>query len=109
MYLYCSQAKDFRLIMEGTCPELVELNSIIHQPLSCRSIFSNDIPLRKLKTSVYVYHCPSDEDSRSRSLFFDWKRVSQDFDSGKYHLLWLSHKFPIQQKVCHRAKRSDNL
>ncbi|KAH6776509.1 hypothetical protein C2S52_014070 [Perilla frutescens var. hirtella] len=91
------EANNFRLIMEGTCPELVELNSIIYQPLSCRHIFTNALPLRKLKTSIYLHHCPSDEDFRHHSLF-DWKGISQDFDSGKYHLLWLIHKFPIQQK-----------
>lgn len=108
MSLECSQAKNFRLIMEGTCPELVDLNPTIYQPLSCRSIFSKALPSRKLNISMYLYHCPSDADCRSRSLFFEWKGNSQDLNSGKYHLLWLSHKFPIQQKVCCNHAKINN-
>lgn len=109
MSLEYSQTKDFRLIIESTCPELIDLNPTIYQPLSCRSIFSNALPSRKLNIPIYLYHCPSDEDSRSRSLFFDWKRNSQDLNSGKYHLLWLIHKFPIQQKVCCQSKIINDL
>ncbi|KAI3465390.1 hypothetical protein Pfo_022053 [Paulownia fortunei] len=102
------EAKNFRLIMEGIPPKLVDLDSTIYQPLSCRSIFSNALPLRRMKTSIYLYHCPTDEDSRSHSLFFDWKGNSQKLDSGKFHLLMLTHKFPIQQKFQgDLAKRSN--
>ncbi|KAK4429060.1 CST complex subunit CTC1 [Sesamum alatum] len=99
------EAKDFTLIMEGIPPDLVDLDSIIYQPLSCRSIFSDGQPLRTMKISIYLYHCPTD-DSRSHSLFFDWKRNSQELDSGKFHLLMLTHKYPIQRKFQgDRAKR----
>ncbi|XP_057793965.1 CST complex subunit CTC1 isoform X2 [Salvia miltiorrhiza] len=103
------EAKDYRLIMEGTCPELVDLNPTIYQPLSCRSIFSNSFPSRKLNISIYLYHCPSDEDSRSRSLFFDWKGNSQDLNSGRYHLLWIIHKFPIQRKFLGDLAKRHNM
>lgn len=93
--------------MEDTRTELTDINSTIYQPLSCRSILSNALPLRKLNTSIYLYHCPSDGDSRSRSLFFECKGNSQDFDWEKYHLLWLTHKLPAQQKVCCHAKIND--
>ncbi|KAK6160745.1 hypothetical protein DH2020_004126 [Rehmannia glutinosa] len=91
-------AKDFRLIMEGMPPKLVDLDSTIYRPLSCRSIFSNVLPLTRMKISTYLYHCKTDEDSRSRSLFFDWEGNSQELDSGKFHLLMLTHKFPVQKK-----------
>ncbi|PIN11237.1 hypothetical protein CDL12_16163 [Handroanthus impetiginosus] len=91
-------AKDFTLIMEGITPKLVELDTTMYQPLSCRSIFSNALPLRRMKTSIYLDHCPTDEDSRSRSLFFDCKQNSQELDSGIFHLLMLTHKFPVLQK-----------
>ncbi|KAL1539556.1 CST complex subunit CTC1-like isoform X1 [Salvia divinorum] len=103
------ETKDFRLIMESTCPDLIDLNPTIYQPLSCRSIFSNALPSKKLNISIYLYHCPSDEDSRSHSLFFDWKRNSQDINSGKYHLLWLIHKFPIQQKFLGDLAKRPNM
>ncbi|KAL9172439.1 hypothetical protein ABFS82_03G047100 [Erythranthe guttata] len=89
------EAKKFRLIIEGIPPKLVDLDSTIHQPLSCRSIFSNDLPLEKMKTSIYLY---ADKDSRSCSLFFDSKGNSHELENGKYHLIMLTHKFPIQQK-----------
>ncbi|GFP86506.1 cst complex subunit ctc1 [Phtheirospermum japonicum] len=91
-------AKDFRLIMECTPPKLVDLDSTIYQSLSCRSILSNALPLRKTKMSIYLYHRKSDEDSRTRSLFFDWIENSQELESGKFHLLMLTHKFPAQLK-----------
>lgn len=88
--------------MEGIPPKLVDmkvdLDSTIYQPLSCRSIFSDALSLRKMKTSVYLYHCP-DDDSWSRSLFFDWKENSQELENGKFHLFILTHKYPLQQKV----------
>lgn len=102
--LDCSQGKEFNLVMEGRCTEMADLSSTIYQPLSCRSIFSNALPSRTLNTSIYLYDCSSDEAPRSRSLFFECKGNSQDFDSEKYHLLYLTHKFPIQQKVCCHAK-----
>ncbi|KAL3655225.1 hypothetical protein CASFOL_001011 [Castilleja foliolosa] len=92
------EAKGFRLIMECTPPKLVDLDSTIYQPLSCRNIFSNSLLLRKTKMSVYLFHRKSDEDSGTRSLFFDWKENSQELESGMFHLLMLTHKFPAQQK-----------
>lgn len=104
MSLDCSQVKDFKIIMEDRVPEMADLSSTIYQPLSCWSIFSNALPSRKLNASIYLYHCSSDVDPRSCSLFSQCKGNSQDFDSEKYHLLYLTHKFPIQQKVCRHAK-----
>ncbi|KAK6139036.1 hypothetical protein DH2020_027222 [Rehmannia glutinosa] len=49
-------AKDFRLIMEGMPPKLADLDSTIYRPLSCRSIFSNVLPLTRMKISTYLYH-----------------------------------------------------
>ncbi|KAL0288373.1 UNVERIFIED_CONTAM: CST complex subunit CTC1 [Sesamum angustifolium] len=101
------EAKDFTLIMEGIPPDMVDADSTICPPLSCRSIFSNAQPLRTMKISIYLHHWPTD-DSRSHSLFFDWKGNSQELDSGKFHLLMLTHKYPIQQKFQgDQAKRSN--
>ncbi|KAK4390602.1 CST complex subunit CTC1 [Sesamum angolense] len=101
------KAKDFTLIMEGIPPDMVDADSTICPPLSCRSIFSNAQPLRTMKISIYLHHWPTD-DSRSHSLFFDWKGNSQELDSGKFHLLMLTHKYPIQQKFQgDQAKRSN--
>ncbi|PIN11238.1 hypothetical protein CDL12_16164 [Handroanthus impetiginosus] len=57
----------------------------------------------------YLYHCPTDEDSRSRSLFFDCKQISLELGSGIFHLLMLTHKFPILQKVRFDAKKKVQL
>ncbi|KAL6548854.1 hypothetical protein OROHE_008699 [Orobanche hederae] len=92
------EANDFRLIMEGMPPKLADLDSTIYRPLSCRSIFSNAPTLRRVKMSIYLYHYPTDEDSWSRSLFFDSKENHQELCGGKFHLLRLTHKFPMRQK-----------
>ncbi|KAL8523974.1 hypothetical protein ACS0TY_013800 [Phlomoides rotata] len=93
------EAKDFKIIIEGIPPKLVDMDSTIYQPLSCQSLFSNALPLERLKKSIYLCHCPSDENSESRSHFFHRReKNSLDFDSGKYHLLVLTHKFPVLQK-----------
>ncbi|KAL0360789.1 UNVERIFIED_CONTAM: CST complex subunit CTC1 [Sesamum radiatum] len=102
------KAKDFMLIMEGIPPNMVDLDLTICPPLSCRSIFSNAQPLRTLKISIYLYHWPAD-DSRSHSLFFDWKGNSQELDSGKFHLLMLTHKYPIQQKFQGDGTKRSNM
>ncbi|XP_011083799.1 CST complex subunit CTC1 [Sesamum indicum] len=101
------EAKDFTLIMEGVPPDLVDSDSTICQPLSCQSIFSTAQPLRTMKISIYLYHCSTD-DSRSHSLFFDGKGDLLELDRGKFHLLMLTHKYPIQQRFQgDRAKRSN--
>ncbi|KAL6493247.1 hypothetical protein OROGR_033006 [Orobanche gracilis] len=92
------EANDFRLIMEGMPPKLADSDSTIYRPLSCRSIFSNAPTLRRVKMSVYLYHYPTDEGSKSRSLFFDWKENHQEICGGKFHMFRLTHKFPMRQK-----------
>ncbi|KAL0438659.1 UNVERIFIED_CONTAM: CST complex subunit CTC1 [Sesamum latifolium] len=92
------KAKDFTLIMEGIPPDMVDSDLTICPPLSCRSIFSNGQPLRTMKISIYLYHWPTD-DSRSHSLFFDWKGNSQELDSGKFHLLMLTHNIPFSKSL----------
>ncbi|XP_051123646.1 CST complex subunit CTC1 isoform X2 [Andrographis paniculata] len=92
------EVRGFTLIMEGIPPKLAALDSSIYPLLSCQSIFSKSLPSRRTETSIYLYQRLSDEDTRSCSIFFDWKRICQGLDSGKFHLLMLMHKYPVQRK-----------
>ncbi|KAG8389990.1 hypothetical protein BUALT_Bualt01G0036800 [Buddleja alternifolia] len=91
------EAKDSIVIMEGIPQKLVDLNSIA-DPLSCQSIFNTTSLVRKTNISLYLHQDPSGEDSRSRSLFSDLSGYAHELESGKFHLLMLTHKFPIQLK-----------
>ncbi|XP_073294227.1 CST complex subunit CTC1 isoform X1 [Primulina huaijiensis] len=93
------EAKDFIIIIEGKPGKLVRLDLHREQLLSCRSIFDNASLPRRMKLSPCIYLKPSSEDSNLNpwSLLCDHKRNLQEHESGKFHLLLLTHKFPVQQ------------
>ncbi|XP_022879926.1 CST complex subunit CTC1-like [Olea europaea var. sylvestris] len=94
------EVKDFIVVMEGIPERTLNLDVLSDNSLSCQSIF-NDAPLvRKMETSLYIYCHRTGEDSRNHpcSLFFDWKENFDELEGGRFHLLMLTHKFPIQCK-----------
>ncbi|KZV28878.1 hypothetical protein F511_13673 [Dorcoceras hygrometricum] len=95
------KAENFIIIAEGKPEMLVQFDLQPEQSLSCRSIFGNDSLTRRMKLSPYLYRKPSSDDSKVDpwSLLYDQKRnlQEQDYESGKFHMLLLTHKFPIQQ------------
>ncbi|CAA0811904.1 Unknown protein [Striga hermonthica] len=107
--VYRSQAKGFRLVIEGMHPKLVDFDSTIYQPLSCRSIFSNALPLKRMKLSIYLCNCLIDEDSRGHSVFFELNEKSEKLENAKFHLLLLTYKFPIKQKFQGDLAKGSNM
>ncbi|GER36343.1 CST complex subunit CTC1 [Striga asiatica] len=103
------EAKGFRLVIEGMLPKLVDLDSTIYQPLSCRSIFSNELSLKRMKLSIYLFNCLIDGDSRGHSVFFELNEKSQKLENAKFHLLLLTHKFPIMQKFQGDLAKGSNM
>ncbi|XP_073142010.1 CST complex subunit CTC1 isoform X2 [Henckelia pumila] len=93
------EAKDFTIIIEGKPEKLVGLDLHPEQSLSCRSIFGNASLTRRMRLSPYLYLKPGSEDYNLDpwSLLCDDKRNLQEHESGKFHLLLLTHKFPVQQ------------
>ncbi|KAL2455141.1 conserved telomere maintenance component 1 [Abeliophyllum distichum] len=93
------EVKDFIIIMEGIPERLLNLDILSDESLSCQSIFGDAPLVRKMETSLYLY-CRRGEGSRNhpRSLFFDWKENFDELEGGRFHLLMITHKFPIQCK-----------
>lgn len=102
LYLHSFQVKDFIVVMEGIPERTLNLDVLSDKSLSCQSIFDDAPLVRKMETSLYIYCHRTGEDSRNHpcSLFFDWKENFDELEGGRFHLLMLTHKFPIQCKVC---------
>ncbi|EPS66951.1 hypothetical protein M569_07829, partial [Genlisea aurea] len=93
------EAKDFKLIIEGM-PTGTEsdLNFTSDRPFSCRSLFGDALSRKQIDISVYLSYHPDHENiSRRYSCFFGDENCAK-LDRGRFHLLSISHKFPIQRK-----------
>lgn len=95
------QVADFSLVIEGM-PQSVGCIGLLDNDLfSCRTIF-HFIPLaRKMNLTVYVYFRLRNSMCRNLPIYpctgpgEDLKRL----ESGMFHLLLVTHKFPVLQKV----------
>ncbi|XP_059636886.1 CST complex subunit CTC1 isoform X2 [Cornus florida] len=94
------QVNDFTLVTEGKHEEVGHLGLLFKDSFSCRSIF-NWVPLaREIKLAIYLHFYLRSRKS-SNSLFYpsiNWKGNFEELESGGYHLLWVTHKFPLLQK-----------
>ncbi|KAF3446226.1 hypothetical protein FNV43_RR11405 [Rhamnella rubrinervis] len=100
---------DYSLVIEGMPGQLDHFRWIQNELFSCRSIF-NFIPLaREINLTVYVcFHLGS---ATCRNFPFyprsKSKEVFQRPESGIFHLLYVTHKFPLLQKFQGDAVISD--
>ncbi|MED6146720.1 hypothetical protein PIB30_037260 [Stylosanthes scabra] len=87
----------------GDCLELLEINS-----LSCRTIFNSTQPAieRELSSSIFVYFHWNNAKCRKFSLYPSINKKNESLipDPGCYHLLRVSHKFPLQGKYSNIMK-----
>lgn len=86
--------------MEGK-PERVDSLGLHTEPFLCRNIFSSIPLIREMKLANYLFfHL---EDTKSRNFPFHVgvknKENFEELQSGRFHLLLVTHKYPEQQKV----------
>ncbi|KAL5558189.1 hypothetical protein UlMin_034400 [Ulmus minor] len=90
---------DYSLVIEGI-PGGVDRSEYTDKPFSCRSIFDFNPLAREMNLTVYAYFHLQNATCRNFSIFPDIRsgEVCKRLDSGVYHLLRVTHKFPVLQK-----------
>ncbi|GLT57904.1 hypothetical protein SLA2020_308410 [Shorea laevis] len=91
---------DYGLIVEGI-PEPVNSSKLIqNKSFSCRSIF-HYLPLaRGRNLAIFLYFHLSNATSRNLPLYpsVDCKANFKEIEKGTFHLIRITHKFPLLQK-----------
>lgn len=87
--------------MEGTSDRADHFKSVPTGLFSCKSIFNNAIAAEERKLAMFLYCRLKDELYRSRP-GFNWEENLEDL-SGRFHLINVTHIFPVLQKVCSYA------
>ncbi|XP_031273380.1 CST complex subunit CTC1 isoform X2 [Pistacia vera] len=91
---------DYGLMVEGI-PEVVDRLGLPGKELfSCRSIFNCAPPTRKENLSIILHFHMSKATSRNLPFYpsVDWTNDFKEFESGTFHLIRVTHKFPLLQK-----------
>lgn len=97
---FAFQVVDYILIIEGM-PGQVNYSGLIDKPFSCRSIFNFVPSARAVNLAVYVEFHLRNTACRNLS-FYPHMESGEDLErleSGIYHLLHVTHKFPVLGKV----------
>lgn len=96
------QVKKFTLSMEGIPKKMDHMNLLQNEPFTCRHIFTSGPSIREINMSLHLSYNVADKISIDHPVSdcINMKETFQELESGKFHLLWIKHKFPILQKVC---------
>ncbi|KAL7262069.1 hypothetical protein ACSBR1_000450 [Camellia fascicularis] len=94
------EVNEFSIVMEGI-PEKVDCSGLhLNESFLCRNIFGS-IPLRReIKLAIYLLYHFRDTKLRNQP-FHSCIKGNGNFDelqSGRFHLLLVTHKYPVQQK-----------
>ncbi|XP_024970942.1 CST complex subunit CTC1 [Cynara cardunculus var. scolymus] len=94
------EINNFSVVMEGFPRQLKHLESLEDEPFSCGNIFGHFQLARRKRFTIYIYCYMRDAKSRNHILCpsMDGEDNLKELESGRFHLLWLMHKFPVQQK-----------
>jgi hypothetical protein len=101
-FILAFQVIDYSLIIEGV-PNLIDhLGSLDDEPVSCRSIFQCIPPPRDINLAVYIYFNLRNATCRNLPFYtcIDKKDDFEKLEGGAFHLLRVTHKFPLLHKVC---------
>ena len=95
------QVNDYSLVMEGMPDHLDHFGLVEMEPFSCRSIFESSPLVREISLTMYVYF-----HLRKSSLqkflvhpHMNLKDNLKELEDGRFHMLHVTHKFPVLQKV----------
>ncbi|XP_019427330.1 PREDICTED: CST complex subunit CTC1 isoform X2 [Lupinus angustifolius] len=94
------EVKHYDIVVDGI-GELVNHSKLLESwSLSCRKIFNCTQATRKSSTSIFAYFLWKNANCRKFSLYPYCNRTNETgiLESGSYHLLRVSHKFPVQEK-----------
>lgn len=102
---------DYDVIVDDIGKLMDQLELLESESLSCRAIFNCTQVERKLSTSIFVYCLWKNAKCRNFPLYpnIDSKNETKILESGSYHLITVSHKFLLQEKVCFNCILSQKL
>ncbi|KAJ9567422.1 hypothetical protein OSB04_003388 [Centaurea solstitialis] len=94
------EINNFSVVMEGFPRQLENLEPLNDEPFSCRNIFNHFQLAGRKRITIYILCYMKDTKSRNHILCpsMDREENFKELESGRFHLLWLMHKFPVQQK-----------
>nr|XP_043616294.1 CST complex subunit CTC1 [Erigeron canadensis] len=95
------EINDFSVVMEGFPRQLEHLELLNEEPFSCEHIFNHFHLAGKKRISIYAHFYMKDVKSRNHILCpsMDMKENFKELEHGRFHLLTVVHKFPVQQKL----------
>ncbi|CAH1429936.1 unnamed protein product [Lactuca virosa] len=105
------EINDFSVVIEGFPRQLQHLQSLNNDPFSCKNIFNHFQLTRRKQFTIYIYCYIRDTKSRNHILYprMDKEEKYKEIESGNFHLLYLMHKFPLQQKFAGDDVATNNL
>ncbi|XP_021647982.2 CST complex subunit CTC1 isoform X2 [Hevea brasiliensis] len=91
---------DYNLIVEGT-PDLVDHTGLPDsESLSCRHIFYHTPWAREMKLTIYISFRLGNATCRNLPFYpcVDWNNEFMELQGGRFHLICVTHKYPVLQK-----------
>jgi len=93
---------DYEVLMDSIDELVDQIESLGSESLSCSTIFNCSKAERELCTPFFV--CCHWKNAKCRKIplysCINSKNENETLEPGSYHLLRVSHKFPLQEKVC---------
>ncbi|KAA8537704.1 hypothetical protein F0562_027306 [Nyssa sinensis] len=94
------EVNDFTLVAEGKPEQVNHFGLLFNESFACRSVFKC-VPLsRKINLGIYIHFYLRETKSRNHPFHsrMSWKGNFEELESGRFHLLRVTHKFPSLQK-----------
>lgn len=95
------QVTDFDVVVDSIGELVDQIELLGSESLSCRTIFNCTKAEGELSTSIFVYCHWKNAKCKNIPLYscINSKNETETLEPGSYHLLRVSHKFPLQEKV----------
>lgn len=101
LIVFVFQVIDYSLVIEGMPGRPDHPGLIENKLFSCRSVFHSTQLAREVNLTVYVYFFLGSATCRNIPFYPHKKEQYQRPESGIFHMLYVTHKFPVLQKACH--------
>ncbi|TKY68592.1 CST complex subunit CTC1 [Spatholobus suberectus] len=102
------EVMDYDVIVDGIGELVDQFELLGSESLSCGTIFNCTKAERELCTSIFVYCHWKNAKCRKIPLYscINSKNETETLEPGSYHLLRVSHKFPLQEKYFNKTGSS---
>lgn len=100
-FVFTFQVVNYSLIMEGIPEPVDHLGLLDNETLSCRHIFRYIPWAREMNLTIYAYFHFRNATCKNLHYYpcVAWNDDFKELQSGRFHLIWVTHKYPVLQKV----------